>query len=222
LPPLGKKKFAEFAIGAIVLGVVGGIALTFLRPKRVKLVHRPEKPAPAAPSALEIGDVPVTGENESRLGNKLATCVAGYLPKGTFSKTPDIEWLCTETDPRTGADKLHAAIVSNAPKGGPTDAMKIFSRIGWYAMPAFAMVRAGCCVEAKALVLPEEHCAMTSALRDVGDAVISSEDVVEPLKKYTETIHCELNRGGAKMLRRADRPAGGEDTAFLELVKHLE
>jgi len=223
LPPLGKKRFAEFAIGAIVLGVVGGIALTFLRPKRVKLVHRPEKPtAPATPSALEIGDVPVTGENESRLGNKLATCVAGYLPKGTFSKTPDIEWLCTETDPRNGADKLHAAIVSNAPKGGPSDAMKIFSRIGWYAMPAFAMVRAGCCAEAKTMVLPDEHCSMTSALRDVGDAVISSEDVVEPLKKYTETIHCELNRGGAKMLRRADRPAGGEDTAFLELVKHLE
>jgi len=63
---------------------------------------------------------------------------------------------------------------------------------------------------------------MDKKLRDVGDAVVSSHDVNEPLKAYTESIHCELNRGGAKMLRRSDRPVGGEDTAFLELVKHLD
>jgi hypothetical protein len=100
--------------------------------------------------------------------------------------------------------------------------MRIFSRIGWYAMPAFAVVRAGCCPDAKPLSLPEAHCQMDATLRDVGDAVIASRDVTAPLKAYTESIHCELNRGGAKMLRRAERPAGGEDTAFLELVKHLE
>jgi len=63
---------------------------------------------------------------------------------------------------------------------------------------------------------------MSAALTGVGDAVEASEDVTEPLKKYTDSIHCELNHAGAKMLRRAERPAGGEDTAFLELLKHLE
>ena len=62
---------------------------------------------------------------------------------------------------------------------------------------------------------------MDQKLREVGDAVVSAHDVTDPLKAYTESIHCELNRGGAKMLRRSDRPAGGEDTAFLELVKHI-
>ncbi len=225
VPPPPKGKVGTFAIGAVVIGGVVGIALTFLRPKQVRIVSVPGKEAPeAAPtsSALELGDVPVTGENDVRLGSKLATCVAGYLPKGTFGKTPDVEWLCPETDPREGAEKLHAAIVSAAPKGTVTDAMKIFSRIGWYAMPAFAVVRAGCCPDAKALALPDEHCAMSTALRDVGDAVVSTKDVTEPLKKYTDSIHCELNHGGAKMLRRAERPQGGEDTAFLELVKPLE
>jgi hypothetical protein len=164
----------------------------------------------------------VTGD-ETQLGTKLASCVAGYLPKGAFGKPPAVEWLCGETDPRDGADKLHSVIVGAAPKGvGPTDAMKIFSRIGWYALPAFAVVRAGCCPGAAPLALPEEHCEMSAALREVGDAVVASKDPVPPLKKYTESIHCELNHGGAKLLRRAERPAGGEDTAFLELVKHLE
>jgi hypothetical protein len=130
--------------------------------------------------------------------------------------------MCSETDPRIGADKLHSVIVSSGPKGAPSDAMKIFSRIGWYAMPAFAVVRAGCCPDAKPLSLPEAHCQMDAALRAVGDAVTASHDFEEPLKAYTESIHCELNRGGAKMLRRAERPAGGEDTAFRELMKHLD
>jgi hypothetical protein len=221
--PAQKRKIGAFGLGAIVLGVAAGIALTFLRPKRVQLVAVPEKvEAAAAPSALELGEVPVTGDNEAALGSKLATCMAGYLPRATFTKAPDVEWLCTETDPRTGAEKLHSTIVANGPKGAPSEAMKIFSRIGWYAMPAFAVVRAGCCPDAKPLSLPEAHCQMDATLRDVGDAVIASRDVTAPLKAYTESIHCELNRGGAKMLRRAERPAGGEDTAFLELVKHLE
>jgi hypothetical protein len=222
LPPLPRKRFGAFATGAIVLGLLSGVLLTFLRPKRVKLIERPEPVAAPTQSALELGEVPVTGENETRLGSKLATCMQGYLPKGAFGKTPEVEWLCSETDPRVGSEKLHAAIVSSAPKGVTTDAMKIFSRIGWYALPAFAVVRAGCCPDAKALALPEEHCAMSSSLHDIGDAVVAGEDVTEPLKKYTESIHCELNKGGAKMLRRSERPVGGEDTAFLELVKHIE
>jgi len=224
VPPPPKGKVGTFAIGAVLLGAIVGIALTFLRPKQVKLVALPEKEVVAAPSAsaLELGDVPVTAENEVRLGSQLVTCVAGYLPKGSFVKAPDVEWLCPETDPREGAEKLHAAVVSAAPKGTVTAAMKIFSRIGWYALPAFAVVRAGCCPDAKPLALPDEHCSMSTALRDLGDAVVGSKDVTESLKKYTDSIHCELNHGGAKMLRRAERPQGGEDTAFLELVKPLE
>ena len=221
-PPPRKSKLVAFGGVAIALGLVAGVGLAFFRPKQVKIVPvaRPE-PEPSA-STLEIGEVPVTAPNEQRLGNKLAACVAGYLPKATFGKTPDVDWVCSETDPRAGGEKLRVAIVSAAPKGEVTDAMKIFARIGWYEMPAFAMVRAGCCQDAKPLALPEAQCAMDSALREIGDAVASVKDVQPALKKYTESIHCELNHGGAKWLRRSTRPEGGEDTAFLELVKHLE
>jgi len=210
-------------IAAVLVPSAAVYAWTLVRPAKVKLVQVPTAAPEPSASAIELGEVPVTAGSETSLGNKLATCVAGYLPKGAFSKAPDVDWLCSETDPRTGGEKLHGAVVSGAPKGQTTDAMKIFSRIGWYDMAAFAMVRAGCCADAKPIALPDarSECSMDAALREVGDAVVSTRDVQEPLKKYTESIHCELNQGG-KGLRRTARPAGGEDTAFLDLVKKLE
>jgi hypothetical protein len=194
-----------------------------MRPKQVKLVPRPVAAAAPSASAVKVNEVAVMAATSTNLGSKTAACLAGYLPKGTFGKATDADWLCTETDPRNGADKLRVAVVTGAPKGGsPTDAMKVFSRIGWYDMAAFAVARAGCCPEAPALALPEAKCGMDGALREIGDAVTATRDLTEPLKKYTDSIHCELNRGGGKMLRREVRPAGGEDTAFLELIKRLE
>ncbi len=82
------------------------------------------------------------------------------------------------TDPRAGADKLRVAVVGSAPKaGGATEAMKIFARIGWYDMAAFAVVRAGCCPDAKPLELPEasKGCGdMAEALRGVGQEVVAN------------------------------------------------
>jgi len=198
---------------------------SMVRPPKVVEVQKPTAAPEPSASAIELGEVPVMGgSDEQNLGNKLATCVAGYLPKGAFGKAPELDWLCGETDPRIGGEKLHSAVVAGAPKATTTDAMKIFARIGWYDMAAFAVVHNGCCTDAKPVALPEgrAECAMDGALREVGDAVIASRDVEGALKKYTESIHCELNRGGGKTLRRSGRPEGGEDTAFLDLVKKLD
>jgi len=222
-PPPRKRRIVGFTVGAVAFGLIAGGVASLMRPKKVTLVPRPVETAAPSASAVEVNDVAVMAATPTNLGSKLAACMAGYMPKGTFATAPDVEWLCTETDPRAGADKLRVAVVKAAPKGGsPSDAMKIFSRIGWYDMTAFAVVRAGCCPEAPPITLPDTKCGMDSALRDVGDAVISTRGVAEPLKKYTDSIHCELNRGSSKMFRRTERPVGGEDTAFLELVKHLE
>jgi hypothetical protein len=230
LPPAPRRRrMVLLAALAVVVPSVAVFAWSLVRPKKVVLVERPTaEPEPSA-SAIELGEVPVMGGSVmggsvELGGNKLATCVAAYLPKGAFSKAPDLDWLCTETDPRTGGEKLRGAVVSAAGKGSPTDAMKVFARIGWYDMAAFAVIRAGCCSEAKPIVLSDgrAECSMDAALREVGDAVIASRDVEGALKKYTESIHCELNHGGGKTLRHSGRPEGGEDTAFLDLVKKLD
>ncbi len=157
--------------------------------------------------------------------DKIGSCVSGYLPKGTFEKAPDMSWVCEESDPRTGAEKLRVAVI-NGGKGNVTDAMKIFARIGWYDMAAFAVVRAGCCENAKALSLPPPSTgctAMADSLREIGQlggCVSRSYD--ESLKAYTAAIHCEMNAGKGGALRHAARPAGGEDGAFGELVHAVQ
>jgi hypothetical protein len=228
--PAPKKgsRIAVLATGGIVLGLAGGWVFNSLRSKeRVEVVEVAPQPA-ATPEnkAIDLGDVPVTGESETIGGDKLTSCVTGYLPKDSFGKPPDFGWVCDEVDPRTGADKLRVAVVSAAPKGGaPTEAMKIFARIGWYDMAAYAVVRAGCCLDAKPLKLPEPSpsCSdMAEALQDIGKEVAAVRSPEEALKKYTAAIHCELNAARGATFRRNQRPAGGEDSAFLELIKAIQ
>ena len=223
-PPPRRRRIVLLVIAAVLVPILAVFAWPLVRPSPIRYVQAPPAAPEPSASAIELGDVPVTGAGEQLLGNKLATCVAGYLPKGAFGKAPELDWLCGEADPRVGGEKLHGAVVAGAPRGTTTDAMKIFARIGWYDMAAFAVVHNGCCIDAKPVTIAEgsAECAMGTALREVGDAVIAARDVEAALKKYTESIHCELNHGGSKYLRHSGRPEGGEDTAFLDLVKRLE
>lgn len=226
----GTKRMLPLAVAGIAVGLLGGWVYNAMRPKEI-VVEVPKKHTPAAPPSekpIDLGEVPVTGESDKAVAttDKVSSCVMGYLPKNTFGSAPDFSGLCDMTDPRAGADKLRVAVVGSAPKsGGATDAMKIFARIGWYDMAAFAVVRAGCCPDAKPLELPEasKTCSdMAEALRSVGQEVVANHPAEEPLKKYTAAIHCELNVGRGQLFRKAERPAGGEDTAFLELVKAIQ
>ena len=228
------RKILPLALGGLLAGLVGAWAFNLVRPKPTLIVtNKAVKTLAAAPATatakpINLGDVPVTGESATvtTAGDKLSSCAMAYLPKGTFAKAPDFSGMCDETDPRSGADKLRVAVVGSAPKdGGATDAMKIFARIGWYDMAAFAVVRSGCCPDAKPLTLPapSKTCgAMDEALREIGQEVVAMHGAEEALKKYTAAIHCEVNLGRGPIYRKRERPVGGEDSAFLELVKAIQ
>jgi serine/threonine protein kinase len=230
-PKAGMRRIIPLAVGGIVVGLLGGWVFNALRPKPPVEAAPKVTSAPAAPASdkpIDLGEVPVTGESEKTVAptDKLSSCVMGYLPQNTFGSAPDFSGFCDQSDPRAGADKLRVAIVASAPKtGGATTAMKIFARIGWYDMAAFAVVRAGCCPDAKPLELPEasKTCSsMSEALQEVGKEVVANHPAEESLKKYTAAIHCEVNVGRGQLFRKAERPAGGEDSAFLELVKSFQ
>ena len=224
------RRILPLAAAGIVVGLLGGWVYNALRPKQIVIEIPKAKLAAVVPSdkPIELGDVPVSGDSEKTVAatDKLSSCVMGYMPKNTFGSAPDFSGICDQTDPRAGADKLRVAVVASAPKtGGATDAMKIFARIGWYDMAAFAVVRAGCCPDPKPLQLPEpsKTCGdMAEALRGVGQEVVANHPAEESLKKYTAAIHCELNVGRGQIFRKAERPSGGEDSAFLELVKAFQ
>jgi hypothetical protein len=228
--PLPKKpsKIWVLAAAGISAGLIGGWFFSHMRPRTNVKVVEVQKPAPPEEpkKAIDLGDVPVTGQSEavSATTDKTGSCVSGYMPKGTFEKAPDMAWVCDETDPRNGAEKLRVSVINGA-KGQTTDAMKIFARIGWYDMAAFAVVRAGCCENAKPISLPtpSNGCsAMDETLRDIGSAVVAARSYDEALKKYTAAIHCEMNAGKGSLLRHPNRPAGGEDSAFGELVHAVQ
>lgn len=230
-PKAGAPRIVPLAIGGIVIGLLGGWAWSHWRGKPAEVVTTPVAAAPAADASekpIDLGEVPVTGESEKAVAttDKLSSCVMGYLPKNSFGSAPDFSALCEQADPRAGADKLRVAIVASAPKSGSTtEAQKLFSRMGWYDMAAFAVVRAGCCPDAKPLELPEpgKGCDdMAQTLSNLGREIVANHPAEESLKKYTAAVHCELNLGRGQLFRKAERPAGGEDGAFLELVKAVQ
>ena len=229
-PPKKKpSKLLMLASFGAAIGLIGGWTFSAVRGKTNVKVIEIQKPAAAAAvapvkKAIDLSEVPVNGQSESESTDKVGSCVSGYLPKGTFDKAPDMSWVCEESDPRSGAEKLRVAVI-NGGKGVTTEAMKIFARIGWYDMTAFAVVRAGCCENAKPLSLPPPsvNCtAMDESLRDIGSAVVAQRSYEEPMKTYTAAIHCEMNSGKGGVLRHTTRPAGGEDSAFGELVHAVQ
>jgi hypothetical protein len=227
--PPRRLKVAGLAIGAVALGLGAAYLAFALRPA--------PKPTPAASAASEVaplpaassfslGEVAVTGEEtESAMsGDKLGSCVAAHLPKASFKKAPDFAWLCTEKDPRIGAERLRTAVVQGAAGGAPTDAMRSFSQLGWYDMPTFAVLRTGCCSDAPALELPEpaKGCdAMAAALTDLGKAVIAGQNFDDALKKYGDVARCEATAKRSILFRKQGPPLPTEETAFRELVKHV-
>ncbi|HET7544622.1 MAG TPA: hypothetical protein VFK05_32355 [Polyangiaceae bacterium] len=229
-PPKKPSKMLMLASFGLAIGLIGGWTFSTLRSKthvKVIEVQKPQAPVAAqeAPKkAIDLSEVPVNGESETASVDKVGSCVSGYLPKGTFDKAPDMSWVCEVDDPRTGAERLRVAVI-NGGKGNVSEAMKIFSRLGWYDMAAFAVVRAGCCENAKALALPppSNNCTpMEDSLREIASAVVASRSYDEPLKVYTAAIHCEMNAGKGPALRHTTRPAGGEDSAFAELVHAVQ
>jgi serine/threonine-protein kinase len=214
---------------ALVVGLVAAWAVSAIRSRPRVVEVEVAAPGAAEPSAkdkeIALNEIPVTGQSNQVTGDKMATCVAGYLPKGAFAKPPDVSWMCNERDPREGGMKLRAAVVQGAPAGAPTEAMKLFSRLGWYELAAFAVIRAGCCEDAEAITLPDPspNCKrMDEPLRELGQAVVAGQNHEAALKGFNEAIHCELNAGRAALYRRAGRPQGGEDSAFQELVKVIQ
>jgi len=85
--------------------------------------------------------------------------------------------------------------------------MKIFSRIGWYDMAAFAgrsrrllsgrqATRAACSLQQPAATW-RKRCAPS------GQEVVANHAAEEPLKKFlTAAIHCEVNAGHAQAYRK--------------------
>lgn len=227
-----KKKSSAPLVFAVVAGVLGlgaawGVSYFRSRPKVTVITTsaREAPSAPAAASAVSLGEVAVTGESEGDGGvDRALSCVAAYFPKDTFKKAPDVSWLCTEADPRTGGEKLRVAVVQGAAGGAPTEAQQLFAKLGWYEMAAFGMLRVSCCNEPKALSLPEPSggCdSLVKAIDEVAKAVNAKQPTDDALALFAKSARCETEAKKASLFRRAAAPQPSEEAAFKELMKSV-
>lgn len=218
-----------FALLAVAAGVAVAYGLSSLhRPKVAPVAHAPVKSrAPASSSSskeINLGEVPVTAHRSAMTGNKMAACVAGFLPKDAFKQAPDVDWLCNETDPRTGAEKLRTEVVKGG-AGRVTDAMKLFSKLGWYDMAVYASVQAGCCTQTKPLSLPAPStgCAsMSKALSALGRLVASGQKHEAALAAYTAAVQCEVKAKQSSAYRHKELPEPANTDAFETFAKALQ
>ena len=224
------RRLLGMAAVALPLGILAAWGLSRLIGGNAEMadeptsVPEPEPAASASAPSIDLSEVPVTGETKIAAGSRMAVCVAGYLPKGAFEKkAPDVSWVCEETDPRAGGNKLRSAVVTGA-GGKVTDAMKLVSKLGWYQMAAYAVVHAGCCTDAKPLELPPPgpDCPrMDVVLRDLGARVVAERDHEQAMTNFAEAVQCEVRAKRDREFGQKGAPSARQKQAFEDLVKLL-
>jgi len=225
-----KGRLPMLAAGGLVFGLGAAWAASSL------LAVPPEAAPPPAPAAakstaasndeIDLGEVDIEGESDSDVtgNNKLSSCIASYLPKKTFDKAPDLSWVCSMESPRKGADKMRVAVVTHSPGKQVSSAMKLFSRMGWYDMVLYSVLRSGCCQEAAPLALPNPSpgCErMDNLLSSIGKQVVDGQPFEESLESFTKTVQCEVKAGNAAAFNKRQGPGGGEKEAFIEYTQGL-
>lgn len=227
-----RRRIITFTAAGIVLGLGGAWAFAKLSPEPAPVADVQPAPTPVqtAEAAVEQGisleAVAVTGEETApvAIDDKLTSCVAAYLPKGSLLKPVDLAFLCDAADPKQNAPKLRSAVVS-AGAGKTTPAMKIWSRLGWYELVAHSVLRSGCCLEPAALSFPDPSpgCeALAPALSETAAKIISAEPFDDALESFTAAATCEAKAGKAAAFGQSGPPQPYQEAALRELVRGVQ
>jgi len=169
-------------------------------------------PSEAVPT--EVSAVPPRPENRLQ-------CLRQLFPPATFEAgRPNLYFLCTEADPRKGADALGAEIVLGKGHRDTTPAMREWDKLGWFQMAMFAVVRASCCEAAAPLQsgLSDDACQLDGALIAIGEAVAhgGEDDFAVAVARYLDAIRCLVNSHYAYAFGEKGPPASREHPAFEE------
>ena len=154
-------------------------------------------------------------------GAEVAACVIRQFPEDTFHNEPNFDWLCVTDDPRAGQRRMRSALVTAAGARRLTNAMRLWSRMRWYRMAGFAVVRAACCENAAPLTLPRlPGCEpLEQILGQLGQAVIRNEDIDDIVGRYTTSIKCNLGMQRRHVFRQTGSLGGGQKQAFEQFLK---
>jgi hypothetical protein len=217
------KRYLMLALVAVVLGLGTAYTFSLRKPKRVVvervLPSAPAKVAPSGPGAIDLADVPVTG-NEVKAGSESAsTCIAAFLPENSLAKQANLATFCPATDLRLAMKTLRGAF-ANAPGGG-VGTPKGWNELGWFEFAALATLRAGCCTNPPKFVWPSNSpdCPpLGDALDSLGRAIGSNQEVDTALSRFKEAARCEVTKGKPDLSRPSAEPSANAERIFRDIL----
>jgi hypothetical protein len=215
-------KAAAVLLGAGILAVaLGGFAISRLsadaptagpvaplsgQAPSLAVASAAPKPSLTTTAAALVDPVPQSANHAT--AGAINACVASYFPPASFDAASDLTFPCDERDPRVGAH-LVGQKLALAGGGASTAGMKEWSQLQWHRLPAYAMIRAGCCATAAPLELPAPvaRCpSVTAALNALG---------ASPARRPTD-ISTQL----AAFRAAADCAVRNADAAYSSYIPH--
>jgi hypothetical protein len=234
--PFEKKPMVWPLVALAAVAGGGGVYLAVgpaAPAESVPTVQTSSAPAPVAAKAVQ--QKPRRSAAQER-----DACVASYFPEGAFSGAPSFEFVCSSRDFREIATSLHAQVTlappvssANAVGGGSNDAsanavvatassaQPVGESLGWYELPAAAIIRQHCCPAAAPLTLPESTgwCEqLQSAVRRVAEDSGKAGDLAPAARAFDKAVNCLFANKLARPYAYPKPPSDDNRRAFQQFL----
>jgi hypothetical protein len=152
--------------------------------------------------------------------------VLSLFPPESFDAQSNFAPVCAETDPLKLGNALRAELVRA--RKNLSEGMRDWALLGWYELPAVALVRARCCPSAQPLDIPALPACppMAEVLGELVGAAGKTHELTDKslqaaLTAYTNEVYCLVRYGHARRFGRTEGPEGGQDTTFLRFLRRF-
>ncbi len=237
-PPnlVGARVVLAAAIVLLLCVVAGGVAWQLSSPSTQPLpsatgsAATPEPlsaPAPRTATAASRARPSAAPKASERPAPKRpqtpSSCITSLLPDDAFGpRQPDLSARCRDRRAYPGALRLKSALVAAAGPTKVTEATREWSKLGWYEIAAYALLRSECCPDAKALVAPKliRACKLEGALAWIANAS-DHKEMDRAAEAFHKAARCIALSGAAEIFGREGPPYGGERKYFDQIAARV-